>query len=45
MQISNTFASDTTIITLKNDMRKYIAYYTRIDITIKRIKTLLLKAQ
>ena len=35
MQTSNTCASNTTITILKNNMRKYIAYYIKFEITIK----------
>ncbi len=45
MRTSNTCANNATITTLKNNMRKYIAYYTKFEITIERTRTLLLRAQ
>jgi len=45
MRTSNTYVSNIVIIMLKNNIRKYIAYYTRFKIKIKRTRTLLLKAQ
>jgi len=45
MYTLNMCPSDIIITMLKNDMRKYIAYYIKSKITIERTKTLLLKAQ
>jgi hypothetical protein len=45
IRILNTCANDAIVIMLKNNMRKYIAYYTRFKITIERTKVLLLRAQ
>jgi uncharacterized protein YbcI len=43
MQTSNTYISNIVIITLKNNICKYIIYYTRFKITIKQTRILLLK--
>jgi len=45
MQTLNTYVSNTIIEILKNNICKYIAYYTKFKITIKQTRTLLLKAQ
>jgi hypothetical protein len=38
-------ANNIAITMLKNNIRKYIAYYIRFEIIIKQTKTLLLRAQ